>query len=149
LPRTRERMKLGTRSRYSVRLLVALARAGLRPVSLGEIAAAEGISRSYLARLVGPLVDAKLVESRRGSKGGYVLAKPPDQVLLHEVVAAAGATLSGIPCLESPDGCARVRGCAAGALWRGVSGAVEVFLRGQTLGDLLTDTEGGAAHGGQ
>jgi Rrf2 family protein len=140
-------VKLGTRSRYSVRLLVALARAGERPVSLGQIAATEGISRSYLARLVGPLLEARLVESRRGSRGGYVLARPPEQVPLYEVVAAAGATLSGVPCLESPNGCGRAGGCEAEGLWRGISGVVEDFLRGHTLGDLVMDTEGGAGHG--
>jgi Rrf2 family protein len=140
-------MKVGTRSRYSVRLLVALARAGHDPLSLGKVAAAEGISRSYLARLVVRLRDAGLVESSRGAKGGYVLARPPDQVSLQEVVAAVEATLSGVPCLESSDGCVRMGECGAKGLWRGVSEAVDMFLRQHTLEDLLTDTEEGTGHG--
>ncbi len=140
-------MRVGTRSRYSVRLLVALARAGQRPVSLGEVAVAEGISRSYLARLVIPLRDAGLIKSTRGVRGGYALVRPANEVSLHEVVAATEGTLSGVPCLESSDRCVRVGECAARALWGGVSRAVDTFLRGRTLGDLLADVQGGTGHG--
>lgn len=140
-------MKVGTKSRYSVRLLVALARAGRQPVSLREVAATEGIPRPYLARLACRLREAGLVKSTRGVRGGYVLARPPHEVSLQEVVAAAEGAVLGVPCLNTTSGCVRVGTCAARGLWEGMSRAVDAFLRERTVADLLADVEGGGGHG--
>ena len=140
-------MRVGTKSRYSVRLLVALARQGPGPVSLGVIARKEGIPRAYLARLALALREAGILRSWRGARGGYALAKPTEAIRLHDVVRAAEGHVTGVPCFEGPGGCDRYDVCGAGVLWRGMSDVVETFLRTTTLKDLTERLRGGDSHG--
>jgi Rrf2 family protein len=140
-------VRVGTRSRYSVRLLVALARLGPQPVSLGVVSRSEGIPRAYLARLASALREAGLVRSWRGAQGGYALAKPTGAIRLHDVVAAAEGQVTGVPCFQGPSGCDRYATCAARVLWRGMSDAVESFLRTTTLKDLAGQLSGEESHG--
>ncbi len=80
-------MKLSTRSRYCVRLLVDLARYGnQKPVSMGEISRRQEISVKYLEQLIRPLKQAKLIISVRGPKGGHQLTKKPEEITLGEIV---------------------------------------------------------------
>ncbi len=80
-------MKLSTRSRYCVRLLVDLARYGNQnPVSMGEISKRQKISVKYLEQLIRPLKQANLTISMRGPKGGHQLTKKPEEITLGEIV---------------------------------------------------------------
>jgi len=80
-------MKLSTRSRYCVRLLVDLAKYGnQKPVSMGEISRRQEISVKYLEQLIRPLKQAKLIISVRGPKGGHQLTKKPEEITLGEIV---------------------------------------------------------------
>lgn len=140
-------MRVGTRTRYSVRLLVALARLGPQPVSLGVVSRSEGIPRAYLARLASALREAGLVRSWRGARGGYALAKPTDAIRLQDVVTAAEGHVRGVPCFQGPRGCDRYATCAVRALWRGMFDAVESYLRTTTLEDLAGELGGEESRG--
>src|ERR1700689_4817530 len=71
-------MMFSTRAEYGVRVMVDLARrGGVEPVPLGEIAGGGGLPLAYLEHLVARLRRAGLIESRRGARGGYLLARPP------------------------------------------------------------------------
>src|SRR5579884_2047919 len=93
-------MMFSTKAEYGVRVMVELARrtgagdagamaageGGGMPVSLAEIAAHDGLPLAYLEHLVARLRKAGLVDSRRGSRGGYMLARPAAQITMAEVV---------------------------------------------------------------
>lgn len=80
-------MRLSTRSRYGVRMMATLAlRHGHGPVLLREISDRERISEKYLSQIVIPLRSALLVHSVRGARGGYALAREPDEITLREIV---------------------------------------------------------------
>ena len=80
-------MKLSTKSRYCVRLLVDLAKyANQKPVSMGEISKRQEISVKYLEQLIRPLKQAKLIISARGPKGGHQLTKKPEEITIGEIV---------------------------------------------------------------
>src|SRR5437879_13271734 len=82
-------MMFSTKAEYGVRVMVELARrAGEEPVPLAEIAAHDGLPLAYLEHLVARLRNAGLVDSRRGSRGGYLLARSPPQITIAETVAA-------------------------------------------------------------
>src|SRR5271155_5059392 len=105
-------MMFSTKAEYGVRVMVELARrAGENPVPLAEIAAHDGLPLAYLEHLVARLRKAGLVDSRRGSRGGYLLARPPAEITMAEVVEALEGSIAPIECIsQGPDGsivCAR------------------------------------------
>jgi Rrf2 family cysteine metabolism transcriptional repressor len=80
-------MKLSTRGRYGVRMMLELAlHYGEGPILLKDIAERQGISEKYLWQLINPLKTTGLVNSLRGAHGGYVLAKAPEAISLKAIL---------------------------------------------------------------
>jgi Rrf2 family protein len=95
-------MKLSTRARYGMRVMLTLAVHYDRgPMYLKDIAEAEEISEKYLSLLVIPLRQAGLIHSIRGAYGGYSLAKDPSQINLGEIVEVLEGD-SIVDCLKNP-----------------------------------------------
>jgi Rrf2 family cysteine metabolism transcriptional repressor len=139
-------MMFSTKAEYGVRVMVELARrAGDDPVPLAEIAAHDGLPLAYLEHLVARLRKAGLVDSRRGSRGGYMLARPSDEITMAEVVEALEGSIAPIECIsQAPDGsivCARESSldhvCPTKLLWTRVRFSIVNTLRETTLADLL------------
>src|SRR5882672_6830462 len=99
-------MMFSTKAEYGVRVLVELARRnGDAPVPLAEIAEANGLPLAYLEHLVARLRKAGLVQSRRGARGGYLLARPAAEITMAEVVEALEGSIAPIECIsEGADG---------------------------------------------
>src|ERR1700690_1636946 len=102
-------MMFSTRAEYGVRVMIDLARrGGVEPVPLGEIADGEGLPLAYLEHLVARLRRAGLIESRRGARGGYLLAGAPREVPTGEVGEALEGSIAPIEGISSgPDGTIR------------------------------------------
>lgn len=131
-------MKLSTRTRYAVRAIIELAQNdGNKPLQLKIIAQRQDISVKYLEQLIAVLRSAGLVRSIRGSKGGYVLAKDPDQIRLIDVFHCLEGTVSTTECVENEDYCERSADCAARQVWAQVQQAIENVLQSITLQDLV------------
>src|SRR4030042_540461 len=95
-------MKLSTRTRYGVRLMVALAlNYGKDPVFLKDIAKGENISEKYLSLIIIPLRGVNLVNSVRGAHGGYNLSKEPSQITLKEIVDVLEGECSLVDCVKN------------------------------------------------
>ena len=143
-------MMFSTRAEYGVRVMVDLARrGGADPVPLAEIAECEGLPLAYLEHLVARLRRADLIESRRGARGGYLLARPPEQITMAEVVEALEGRIAPIECISSsPDGtvrCSRESDpghvCTTKLLWTRVRGAIVTTLQETTLAELIPATD--------
>jgi Rrf2 family transcriptional regulator, cysteine metabolism repressor len=142
-------MMFSTKAEYGVRVMVALARRdGEAPISLAEIADDDGLPLAYLEHLMARLRKAGLVDSRRGARGGYLLARPAGEITMAEVVSALEGSIAPIECItESTDGslvCAREatdddRVCATKLLWTRVRGSIVRTLEDTTLSDLVQD----------
>jgi Rrf2 family transcriptional regulator, cysteine metabolism repressor len=139
-------MMFSTKAEYGVRVRVELARrSGGDPIPLAEIAANDGLPLAYLEHLVARLRKAGLVDSRRGSRGGYLLARPAAQITMAEVVEALEGSIAPIECIsQSADGtivCARESKldhvCPTKLLWTRVRSSIVTTLRETTLADLL------------
>jgi Rrf2 family cysteine metabolism transcriptional repressor len=139
-------MMFSTKAEYGVRVMVQLARgSGGEPIPLAEIAANDGLPPAYLEHLVARLRKAGLVDSRRGSRGGYLLARPAAQITMAEVVEALEGSIAPIECIsEASDGsivCARESSrdhvCPTKLLWTRVRLSIVNTLRETTLADLL------------
>jgi Rrf2 family protein len=136
-----------TKAEYGVRLLVELGRSrdGV-PVSLKAIAASEGLPLAYLERIVALLKKAGLVDATRGAHGGYRLARPPEEIRMHEAVLALEGVVAPMTCFVDDSGAQRVlcsheadhgHGCATKLLWLRVQGGVLEALRNTTLAELV------------
>ena len=80
-------MRLSTKGRYGTRALLELAlRQGEGPVPLRDIAQRQQISLPYLQHLITPLIAAGIVRSIRGARGGVLLARPPEEIRLSEII---------------------------------------------------------------
>lgn len=101
------------------------------------IAEREDISRKYLHALLTSLKAAGLVRSVRGSGGGYVLARPPRDIRLNEVVQVLEGSLTLADCVKDRRVCERADSCIGMELWRDMSHALENLLGGITLQDLM------------
>lgn len=156
-------MMFSTKAEYGVRVMVELARragaasasgngAGGDPISLAEIAEHDGMPLAYLEHLVARLRKAGLVDSRRGSRGGYLLARSPTEITMAEVVEALEGSIAPIECIsQGPDGsivCSREASdlgshpphvCPTKLLWTRVRGAIVRTLQDTTLADLVLE----------
>jgi Rrf2 family protein len=139
-------MMFSTKAEYGVRVMVELARrGGDQPVPLAEIAEHEGLPLAYLEHLVARLRRADLVESKRGARGGYLLARDADQITMAEVVEALEGTIAPIECISSTPGggvvCSRETDpehvCTTKVLWTRVRFAIVRTLAETTLADLI------------
>jgi len=144
-------MMFSTRAEYGVRVMVELARREADDprecVSLSEIADGDGLPLAYLEHLAARLRKAGLVESRRGARGGYLLARPAAEISMAEVVEALEGSIAPIECIsEGADGhlvCTRETEtdhvCPTKLLWTRVRGSVVRTLEETQLSDLVQE----------
>lgn len=130
-------MKVSTRGDYAARALLSLALHGSdRPTSVKEIAERTNLPQPYLEQILLAVKGAGLVRSKRGVGGGYVLARPPEEINLAEVLAAVEGPLTTL--MEEHDHCEGH--CVLQEVWVGVSEETRKLLEGCTLADLVART---------
>jgi Rrf2 family cysteine metabolism transcriptional repressor len=114
---------------------------GTGPASLAEIAAEEDLPRAYLEQLVMSLRDAGLVTSTRGARGGYQLARPPEETRIVDVLRALEGPIAPMICAsEDPEHglqCDRTSSCTVNLLWVRIRDAIAGALDSMTLADLV------------
>jgi Rrf2 family transcriptional regulator, cysteine metabolism repressor len=131
-------MKISTKIRYGARAMLELAsNYGKGPVELREIAERESISPKYLEQVIVPLRTAGLIKSVRGSKGGYVLVKPPSEVFLRDVIEILQGPLSLVECLHDSKVCQRSPTCVTRDIWNEVSEAISRIFNSISLEDMV------------
>jgi Rrf2 family transcriptional regulator, cysteine metabolism repressor len=131
-------MKLSTRTRYGVRLMMSLAlNYGKVPVFLKDIAKSENISEKYLSLIIIPLKGIGLVTSFRGAHGGYKLAKEPSLINLKEIVDVLEGDCSLVDCIKNPSTCAKVATCASHDIWALIDARISETLSSITLDRLV------------
>ncbi len=136
-------MKLSSRSRYGFRALLELAIAhGSGPLQIRMIAERENISNKYLEQLIAMMKSAGLVKSVRGPKGGYLLAKAPNEIRLSKVFTTLEGPLVVGECLEHAEYCPRCTDCVTRQVWSDMHNAIMGVLESMTLQDLVDKIQG-------
>ena len=139
-------MKLSTTEEYGLRCLLQVARrapaGGAGLASIKDVAEAEGLSPDYVAKLLGLLRKADLLDSERGAAGGYRLARPASAISAMEALHALDGSFYGDGFCDSHTGKAercvhKGRSCSLTALWQAVDQALVVALAGVTVQQLL------------
>ena len=138
-------MLISTKGRYALRVMIDLAehRSG-EFISLKEIAQRQEISEKYLESIIRMLVKAKAVESLRGKGGGYRLTKNPEQYTVGSILRLTEESLAPVACLEpGASACSRAAECRTLSLWQGLDQAINSYLDGITLEDLMRRGDAG------
>ncbi|MFH0813893.1 MAG: Rrf2 family transcriptional regulator [Pseudomonadota bacterium] len=131
-------MQLSCRGRYATRAMVELAlHRGELPLPLTDIAKNEGISKNYLIQLMGPLKRSGLVRVVRGKQGGFVLARPPSEITLGDILYAVEGDMSLIDCVKESRVCYRSSECVSRETWLELSNLINNYLQSTTLADIL------------
>lgn len=144
---------LSQKARYALRALVELAREGpsdqgkARQLTAGEIAVRADAPRKFLEAILLELARRHLVISRRGKFGGYVLAKPADQISFAEIIRAIDGPLALAPCVShlafrKCDDCPDLDTCALRPALRQARDATAQVLEAYSLRSAITDTDG-------
>ena len=136
-------MVLPQTAEYALRATICLAQHfPTRPVRVGELAAATGVPRNYLAKTLHQLVRAGVLQSTRGPAGGFTLAHPPERLTLARIMAPFAAA-SERRCLLGHGECGVDPRCAVHERWRPAAAAMTAFFGATTLGDLIAAPQRG------
>jgi Rrf2 family protein len=131
-------MKLSTRSRYSVRILLELARnADLPPLQVSEISRRQQIPAKYIEQLIRTLKSNGLITSSRGPKGGYALALAATQISLGQIVRIFEGQPELVECVGAPDKCTMADRCPVRSAWAQANAALFEKLDAITIDDLV------------
>jgi Rrf2 family protein len=131
-------MKLSTKGRYGVRMMIDLAlHNGEEPVLLKDIARRQGISEKYLWNLINPLKTVGFVQSIRGAHGGYKLAKDPADITLKDIMRVLEGPLCLVDCVENPSSCKRSPTCITRDVWCEASQSFINTLESMTLEKMI------------
>ena len=133
-------MKLTSKGRYAVMAMADLAKNNAnKPISLAEISLRQGISLSFLEQLFLRLKRNNLVLSSRGSRGGYVLSKTPEEIKLSSIIHAVDEKIKTLKCKkELKKGCnGKSIKCITHDLWDDLESHINNFFEKNTLKDIV------------
>jgi Rrf2 family protein len=131
--------QLSKRTQYSLRALYALARNhGRGPMLITHLAHDELIPKKFLEQILLSLKSTGLVSSKKGKGGGYLLAKPPDQITMASVIRLMEGPLAPLPCASETqfrkcDECIDIETCGTRIVMREVRDAMAEILEHTTL----------------
>ena len=131
-------MKLSTRARYALRAMIAIAKSanGSKPTSLQQIADTTQISRRYLEQLAIALKRASLLRGFSGKGGGYLLARPPQEIKIGQIFEAAIGPVNIVECVAHPDECLRAVFCECRAVYSLINQKITRVLNEISLAEL-------------
>jgi Rrf2 family protein len=141
-------VRVSTRGDYASRALLSLALHGAEtPTSVRDIAVRTALPQPYLEQILLALKGAGLVRSKRGVGGGYVLARPPEEITLSQIVSAVdGPIVAGDFGLPHENGACDHEGqCVLLAVWVDVGEHMRRHLDSYTLADMAVRAQGGVA----
>lgn len=132
-------MKISTKGRYALRLMLDLAlHNNGEAVCLKDIAKRQQISDKYLEQIISILNKAGYVRSIRGAQGGYLLKREPKEYTVGMILKLTEGTLAPVSCVEEDAAeCEREEGCVTYILWKKISDAVNDVVDNITLADLV------------
>ena len=130
---------VSTKGRYALTVMVDLARNGGEGfVSLADIAEREKLSMKYLESIISILNKGGMLTSLRGKNGGYKLARKPDEYTIDEILILTEGTLAPVNCImQEGVQCEKAATCSTLPLWAGLDKAIENYLSGITLEDII------------
>ncbi|ASS74822.1 AsnC family transcriptional regulator [Tumebacillus algifaecis] len=137
-------MKLSSRGHYGLMAMTYLAqKADEGPTPIKQIASAEQIPEQYLEQIFAELRKAGLVSSVRGARGGYRLARSPEEINVGQVVKVLEGEIAPVECLHSSEEdtelcCSKTDNCTTKVVWEKLRDTMVAVLDDITLHDIVT-----------
>ncbi|MEW6534434.1 MAG: Rrf2 family transcriptional regulator [Candidatus Auribacterota bacterium] len=130
-------LKLSTRYRYGLRILVSLADNGDCYSSIKHLCDSQELTVKYIESIIAILNKKGMVISKRGAQGGYKLSKPADAITLKEVQETLNEPVFFLECIEKPEACTdRSNSCPSRLLWLAVKTRIDEILESLTIKEL-------------
>ena len=138
-------MKISTRGRYAIRVLVDMAEHGSGGfIPLKDIVKRQDVSQKYLESIMLTLAKCGIVEGVHGKGGGYRLKKSSEELTVGEILRVTEGSLAPVACLEdNAEICERAGSCKTLPMWREFYALVNEFFDGKTIKDLTGISGGG------
>ena len=131
-------MKISTKGRYALRLMLDLAiQPGDSAVPLRDVAERQEISDKYLEQIVTQLARGGLVRSVRGAGGGYLLTRTPEEYTVGEILRQLEGNLAPVSCVSGGSCCGRADRCVTLEVWQQIQEAVDNVVDNSTVADLV------------
>lgn len=132
-------MKISTRGRYSLRMMIDLAQhynEGF--IALKDISERQGISKKYLEQIIPFLNRNNLLNANKGHMGGYQLAKAPSAITVRDILESAEGSLTPVSCMDnSPNLCEKCGECVTLPIYQGLYDVVIQYFESITLEDII------------
>ncbi len=136
-------MRMSTKAQYAVRAMVNLnLYSDGAPVTLRDISIRESISLTYLEQLFVKLRRGEIVKSVRGPGGGYLLARPAQEIQVDEIIDSVEESLVPVACMDKKNGCVCEDQCVTHNVWHGLGERIRDFLSSITLEELTVEARG-------
>lgn len=134
-------MKLSTRGRYGLKAMFQLAvHYGEGPIPLNSIADEQDLSENYLEQLVSTLRKEGLLNSVRGAQGGYMLARPPENITVGSILRTLEGNMAPADCVIDEDyGCENEENCVTKLVWVRIRDSIDEVIDSITLKDMLDE----------
>jgi len=133
-------LRLSKLTDYATVILSDMAKDQIQVHSAMEIAAATGIALPTVSKILKLLVNAEVLISTRGAKGGYVLAREPEKISVATVISALEGPIALTECSISQQGCEQASGCDIRGNWNLINQTIHNALESVTLADLIRPT---------
>ena len=139
-------MKISTRGRYSLRLMIDLAQHyGEGYIALKDISERQDISKKYLEQIIPFLNRSNLLLTNRGHMGGYQLARTPGEISVLDILVSAEGNLAPVSCMETDTNlCEKCGTCLTLPIYQGLYKAVTEYLSNISLQDVITQSSDGS-----
>jgi Rrf2 family protein len=136
-------VRITTLAEYGVICALHLARRPAeRPITGREIAELERLPGDYVEQILLRMRRAGIVQSTRGARGGYALARPPEQISIRDVIEASEMTTFDLHCISHPveeERCSSAHTCSIRPVWMLLQRKIDDVLEGVRLSDLLAE----------
>lgn len=133
-------MKLSTRCRYGIHAMFDLAQnTGQGPQTIRSIAERQLVPEQYLEQIIGVLRREGLVKSVRGAQGGYMLAKPPGEISIGQLIRLLEGPVLMADCMSGAEACVRSAQCPSRLVWERLTDCINHVIDSITLADMLSD----------
>ncbi|MBE5890827.1 MAG: Rrf2 family transcriptional regulator [Lachnospiraceae bacterium] len=132
-------MKISTKGRYALRLMLDLAKNCTgEPISLKDVASRQDISDKYLEQIISILNKAGFVRSVRGAQGGYLLRRKPEEYTVGDILRLTEGSLAPVSCLEGEHlECEKSADCVTVIVYKKINDAINDVVDHISLQDLL------------
>ncbi len=134
-------LQITNQADYALRAMLYLARLGYGKQAPSNIIAEEmNMSRMFLSRINSQLVNARLLTTRRGARGGVALTRPPAEITVYDILTAVDGPIRLVECLGDPSKCQFSETCPLHKFWIKTEQILIDQLKGTTLQDLVNSS---------